>query len=500
MFERRQFLAWSAWAGGVWVLGDIAALADELAQDRKPGWPDHPFLRGNFAPVAQEIEELQPRIVGKIPAELNGVFVRNGPNPQFPPLRNYHWFDGDGMLHAVVLREGRASYRNRWIRTEGWKEERQAGRALYPSVLDPPDPAAFSAGGPRFKNTANTAVVWHHGKLLALWEGGPPTEIRLPDLDTIGLYTFQGKLQHPFTAHPKLDPATGELLCFGYNVLARPYLQFSVISPQGQIVSTRAIDLPRPVMMHDFAITQRYAVFLDLPYTFSMARAIRGQPPFRFDPDAGARIGIVPRGGEGPIRWLEIQPCYVFHTLNAWEEDDAVILVACRYLRFPEAVELSPRPAASDHAQPASDEAVLYRWRCDLKTGKVQEAALDDRSCEFPRIPDGLTGRRTRYGYCGRSGGEMFDGYLKYDLERQTSTVHLHGGRRMGGEGVFLPRPGAVQEDDGWLLTFVYDPDQDRSELTIVDARDLSAAPLARILLPVRVPYGFHGTWVPLDS
>ncbi|MCS6977271.1 MAG: carotenoid oxygenase family protein [Gemmatales bacterium] len=496
MLDRREFLAASAFAGGVWVLGQPGECRAEPVPSASQKWPRNYFLQGNFAPVSEEVTETELKVIGQVPKELHGVFVRNGPNPQFPPLRHYHWFEGDGMLHAVLLRDGKASYRNRWIRTEGWKEERQAGKALYPSFLDPLD----GTNPPRFKNTANTSVLWHHGRLLALWEGGPPTEVRLPDLETVGLYTFGGKLKHPFTAHPKVDPVTGEVLCFGYNLVAKPYLQYSVIAPWGQIISTTAIDLPRPVMMHDFAVTANYTVFLDLPEVFSLERALRGQPVLKFEPDAGARIGILPRKADGTtIRWFTIPPCYVFHTLNAWEEGDEVVVVACRTKQFPQSVEFAPPSDGSAHPNPQDSEAVLYQWRCHLKTGKVVEGPLDDRGTEFPRVNERLLGRRTRFGYCGRSGSEMFDGLVKYDLVKQTHLVHGHGAGRFGGEGVFVPRPDAKAEDDGWLMTYVFDRNTGKSELVVVDCRDFAAPPVARILLPVRVPYGFHGIWVDLS-
>lgn len=494
VLDRREFLAASAYAGGVWVLGELGECRAEPVPAPASKWPQNYFLQGNFAPVTEEVTEAELKVIGKVPAELNGLFVRNGPNPQFPPLRHYHWFDGDGMLHAVLLRQGKASYRNRWIRTEGWKEERQAGKALYPSLLDPP-----GGGPPRFKNTANTSVLWHHGKLLALWEAGPPTEVRIPELETVGLYTFGGQLKHPFTAHPKVDPVTGEVLCFGYSFLAKPYLQYSVISPAGRIVSTTPIELPRPVMMHDFAVTANYAVFLDLPEVFSLERAIRGGPPFQFEPEAGARIGILPRKADGSaVRWFSISPCFVFHTLNAWEEGDEVVVVACRSQKFPAVVEFTPPTNGSGHPNLQDSAAFLYQWRCNLKTGRVVEGPLDDRSTEFPRINERFMGRRVRFGYCARSGGEMSDGLVKYDLEKQTQSFHGHGAGRFGGEGVFVPRRDAVAEDDGWLMTYVFDRNTGRSELVIVDCRDFTAPPTARILLPVRVPYGFHGIWVPL--
>jgi carotenoid cleavage dioxygenase len=268
--SRRDFLGSSLFAAGLWIMGGRHSHAD--ATNPKPEWPKNPFLQGNFGPVHEEVTAEDLPVVGKIPSELDGMFVRNGPNPQFPPLGNYHWFDGDGMLHGVRIRDGKASYRNRYVRTDGWKEEKEASKAVYYGFLDPPDLKRLATGKPPFKNTANTALVWHNGKLLALWEGGPPHEIKVPSLDTIGPYQFGGKLKHAFTAHPKVDLTTREMLCFGYNPVAKPYVLYTVVNAQGQIVRTTPIDIPKPVMMHDCAVTQRHTLFLDLPEIFDFSQ------------------------------------------------------------------------------------------------------------------------------------------------------------------------------------------------------------------------------------
>lgn len=486
MMNRRDFLRYCTLTGGLWVLGNGAGLTCAAPDQGTSEWPDHPFLRGNFAPVQEEITADNLQVIGTLPPEMDGMFVRNGPNPQFPPLGNYHWFFGDGMLHGVRVQGGKASYRNRYVRTARWLEEHAAGKALYDTFQAPPEK----------RNRANTALVWHAGQLLALYEGGPPHRITVPELDTLGLYTFGDKLAHPFTAHPKLDPATGALLCFGYSVMTQPYLQYSVINAQGDIVSTTPIDLPRPIMMHDFAITPRYTLFMDLPMVFTINAGLRLQ----FAPDLGARVGILPRHGTGDtIKWFAVSPCWVFHTLNAYEDGDEVVLLACRSKQYPEVIGFAPRTSAhptDGKASAAANAPFLYRWRFNLQTGGTTEGPLDDIPTEFPRIHEALTGKSTRFGYCGRSGGEMFDGLIKYDLEKGTSAHHPHGQGRMGGEGVFVPRPDATGEDDGWLMTYVHDAVSGTSELVVVEARDFRSPPVARVLLPVRVPYGFHGSWI----
>jgi carotenoid cleavage dioxygenase len=491
---RRDFLQTVA-AGSLLTLGPAPSWAEADDAPKKLSWPKSPFLENNFAPVQEEITADALPVAGKLPAELDGLFVRNGPNPQFPPRGNYHWFDGDGMLHGVRIRGGKASYRNRYVRTAGWGEERQAGEALYRGLTDPPTVQARTAKM-TMKNTANTALVWHDGKLLALWEGGDPHAIKVPGLETVGPFNFNGKLKHPFTAHPKVDTVTGEMCFFGYRLFTAPYVFYGVINFLGELVHSVPVDVHRPVMMHDFAITERYSIFMDLPETFSMDRAVRGQMPFRFEPEFGARFGVLPRMGQrNEIKWFQAKPCYVFHTLNAYEEGDEVVLLACRMNEFPGSLMGGNVNSEGGIVKQASP--FLYRWRFNLKTGKTTEGPLDDVASEFPRIHDGYLGRKTRYGYAAREGGDMLSGLIKYDLAKGTSETHEYGKGRMGGEGVFVPRPGGSEEDDGWLVNYVYDQATNRSEMVVVDARDFQAKPVARVMLPARVPYGFHGTWIP---
>ncbi len=490
--NRRTFLKTASVVGAHALVGVESAFGGEA----KAG--GNPFLEGNYAPVHEEITAERLEVVGSLPDGMNGMFVRNGPNPQFPPKGRYHWFDGDGMLHGVRVQDGRASYRNRYVRTRGWQEEHRAGKALWTGMSEPPDVVRMARGLPPFKNAANTALVWHAGKLLALWEGGEPYEVTVPDLGTVGPYSFEGALKHPFTAHPKVDPVTGEMRFFGYQVVG-PALQYSVASPDGTILSTTPIELPRAVMMHDFAVTEQYSLFLDLPATFDLGRVLRGEPILKFEPDRGARIGVLPRLGKGTeVRWFETPACYVFHTLNAYEEDSTIVLIACRMNRFPDLLAMASPGAESDRQKRGeADVTTFYRWRLNLADGSIREEPLDDVPTEFPRINEGLMGRKTRFGYALKGQGE---GFVKYDLEKGTSEQHDHGSGRLGGEGVFVPRPGASAEDSGWIVTYVYDQANDRSEFVVVDAAEFEALPVARVLLPARVPFGFHGTWISGDK
>jgi carotenoid cleavage dioxygenase len=488
--DRRHFFHQAVLAGAAPLLRAHPGAAAEPAKV-PPGWPESAFLEGNFFPVHAETTATDLKVIGALPKELDGLFVRNGPNPQFAPKGRYHWFDGDGMLHGVRVRDGGASYLNRYVRTAGFEKEKDAGKALFGGLLDPPDLARAAAGKPLFKNAANTSLAWHAGKLLAQWEAGEPHHVRVPGLETVGAYTFGGKLTHAWSAHPKIDPETGEMIGYGYATRP-PYCRFSVVNPKGELVRTADVDLKHPTMMHDFAITANYAVFPEQPQTFDMARALRKQSPWHFDPKLPIRFGLVPRTGTDKPRWFEAETGYFFHTLNAYEDDGAVLVYACRYPRFPDALAFGPGGADKTPNRP-----VLYRWRLDLKTGAVKEGAIDDADSEFPRVNDARLGRKTRYGYAAEVDGVTVRAFRKFDLEKGTAVRHALGAGRSGGEGVFVPRPGATAEDDGWLVAFVHDAAANRGELLVLDARDFGAKPVARVPLGVRVPYGFHGTWIP---
>jgi carotenoid cleavage dioxygenase-like enzyme len=450
----------------------------------------NPYLDGNFAPVYKEITTDTLKVIGELPDDLSGMFVRNGPNPQWTPIGQYHWFDGDGMLHGVRISNGKATYRNRYVQTKGWKIEHEAGKAVWSGMLEPSqkdNPHNF------YKNAANTALIWHAGQFLALWEGGAPHVIKVPDLDTIGEYTYKSKLTSALTAHPKVDPVTGEMMFFGYS-FAPPYLEYSVVDPLGELLRTVPIDLPMGVMMHDFAITENYTIFMDLPLTFSPQRAQKGEPMMMFESDRPSRFGIVPRHGDNSnIRWFESPPCYVFHTLNAYEEGNEVVLIACRMSSTNVLITKDTQP------DPDGDIPRLHQWRFNLTTGKVREEMLNDIPAEFPRVNENFLGRQTRYGYAGKMAqGSMplFDGLIKYDHHNGKSQTHEFGRGRYGGEAVFVPFPNATSEDQGWLITFVHDTTEDTSELVVVNAQDVNAEPVARVLIPQRVPYGFHGAWI----
>jgi len=452
-----------------------------------------PYLQGNYTPVHDELDVDDLIVTGHIPEALTGAYLRNGPNQAFTPLGRYHVFDGDGMVHAVHLDAGRARYQNRYVESRGLVAERLAGHALFGGLgeLHLPEQAIIDEYG-MMKNTANTNVIRHGGRILALMEGGRPTELSA-DLATLGEYDYDGKLEGAMTAHPKWDPVTGELLFFGYGPFA-PFLRFHVADAAGTLVRSVDIDLPRPVMMHDFVATSGHVVFFDLPAVFDIDAMLSGGTPISWEPQHGSRIGVLPRDGAGAdVTWFELDPFYVFHFLNGWDDGDTVVVDGCRAPRMP--------IAFGDEVLTERVAPTLHRWTMDLATGTVTETQLDDREGDFPRINHHRSGLANRYGYIAsgpwKNDGVQFTTLVKYDLEAGTSQEHHYGGDVEAGEPTFASDPDGSAEDDGWLLNYVFDRAEGTSELVIVDARDIEGDPVARVQIPRRVPFGFHGNWMP---
>ena len=436
-----------------------------------------PFhLRGNYAPVTEEVEATDLAVIGQLPPELDGRYFRNGANPHSG--RSPHWFAGDGMIHGIRLRDGKAEwYRNRWVQTR---------------ALNEPKAKMIGADGSvdRTIGVANTHIVEHAGKILALVESSFPCELSA-ELDTIGVYDFDGKLESAMTAHPKICPVTGEMHFFGYGFMA-PHLTYHRVSAAGELVQTEVIDVPGPTMIHDFSITETHVLFMDLPVVFDFELAMKGGMPYRWDDEYGARVGVMPRGVEGvQPTWFDVDPCYVFHPMNSFDvagDDGAISHIVFDSAHYPELWRQGSTNFKND--------AALHRWTLDLTTRTTREEALDDRNIEFPRVAEDRVGLDNQFGYAVATFGEA-NSIVKYDLVEGTSTAHEFGSTRIPGEAVFVPRDGAKAEDDGWLLQYVYDKPTNSSEFVVLDAADVSAEPIARVPLPQRVPFGFHGSWIP---
>ncbi len=460
----------------------------------------NPYLGGLFGPVTEERTDDDLEVIGEIPADLDGVFVRNGPNPQFTPPGRYHWFDGDGMVHALRFQNGNASYRNRWIRTRAFDREADAVQPLFNGVME--NPAANPDLGLRLplKDTANTDLVYFRDRLLALWYmAGEPYAIDATTLETLGVDDFGGTRPCQVSAHAKVDEQTGEMLFFDYGPQP-PYMRYGVVGPSGQVTHLVDIDLPGARLPHDMAATEHYSILMDLPLINDPVALREGRHKIVFQSDQPARFGVIPRhGAAAEIRWFEADPCYVYHSVNAWEEGDEIVLDLCRVTK-PAPREGAVGPLAKMLSYLRLD-AHLYRYRFNLTTGVTTEGYLDDDNTEFPTMDTTRLGRPTRYAYTMRISEEptlLFDGVVKYDTQTGATDRHWFGPGRWGSEAPFAPRNDNVDraEDDGYLVSFVQDEAADRSEVVVLDAADLAAGPIARVLLRQRVPIGFHAAWV----
>ena len=445
------------------------------------------FREGLFAPVTEEVTAFDLPVTGRIPSELNGRYLRNGPNfMRGIDDTKHHWFLGTGMVHGVRLRDGRAEwYRNRWVRSKAVAEA--LGEMWREGPIHDRDFAA------------NTHILAHAGRILATVEDGAlPYEIS-DELNTIGPYDFAGTLPAGFAAHTKTDRQNGEVHAIAYSH-SQDDLQHIVIDKTGRVSHITEIAVRDKPMTHDFALTEKYVVLYDLPGTFSLDAAKAGTYPYIWNPAHEARVGLLSREDSSRrTRWFPVDPCYVFHTLNAYDDGDRVCVDVCRYAgRYDVSLMTGPGPVTLD------------RWIIDPVGGKVTLRSLSDRFFqEFPRVDDRLISRPHRYGYTtafqqlqdnvvapatvtGHTSGNVL---LKHDLESGAVEEHRfeHGA---AGEAVFVPVSPGAGEDEGYVMAYAHDLDGGRTDLVILAAQDFAGDPVARIHLPVRVPLGFHGSWI----
>ncbi len=487
-------------------------------------FPAHPNLEGGFAPIQMECDAPELVVKGEIPLALRGVFFRNGPNPQFAPSGDYHWFGGDGMIHGFYIEDGKVAYKNRYVRTVKWKQERRAGRSLF-SPFNPLENDA-SVQGMETDGLANTNILFHAGKLLALEEAHPPFELDPMTLESIGPWTFDGKLVGPMTAHPKVDPETGEMLFFGYNAdgLISERMAFHVVDKDGKLTRSETFNAPYAAMVHDFMVTREHVIFPIMPLTGSMERAMTGAPVYAWEPDKGVQIGIMPRSGTvDDLRWFQGDPAYVFHPMNAYTDQDKpsghkhsghkhsghkhsshkiVTCDVCEYEQAP----LFPTPDGAP-GDPSKAVPRLTRWTFDLgqNSDNYKTERLNDLACEFPRLDERFAASNYRYGYmaCASSPDKTiggFDGIGRIDHQTGKLEIYNLDDGCATNEPIFVPRTEDAPEGDGFLLANVYDAHRKASQLVILDAMNPEAGPLATAYLDHRIPFGFHGNWMPFGD
>jgi len=467
---------------------------------------DNIYLTNNFAPVRMEADAPDLIVEGEIPDGLNGVLYRNGPNPQYAPWsKHHHWFMGDGMIHALFIEDGKVRYRNRWVRTQKFEHEQRLGESVVATDFDDilnQDPRAEGIS----LNVANTNIVYHAGKLLALEEASPAVSMDPDTLETHGPWTFDGAYDGPMTAHPKFDPNTGEMVFFGAMAFGpgSPQVAYNVADAGGKLTTVDVIEAPYASMIHDFLVTDNYVGLPVMPATIDLERIMEGGPFIGWEPDKGNHIGIFKRSdGPGAIRWFTGDPSYVFHPLNAYEEDGKFIADVMRYNKLPLFDDVEGKPG--DAMTEATSKLVRWTFDLDGNSESYKEDELDDFTGDFPRLDERFAGKKHEVGFFATRTADLddmtgpFDTILVRNFKTGSSQCWTPGQGQFIQEPVFVPRSPDAAQGDGWLLTLTYNAADNLSDLVILDARNVTAGPVARAKLPTRVPYGFHGNWRPLS-
>ncbi len=468
---------------------------------------DHPFLSGHHGPM--RFEAIAPDLIvrGDLPRDLAGVFLRNGPDPLYPPREgDYHWFDGDGMVFGFTFEDGRVAMRNRWVRTEKFELERAAGKRLFGTFGNPmtSDPSVL---GKRY-NTANTNIIVHGGKLLALMEGAPAVELDPRTLDTLGEHDYDGTITTTFSAHPTIDHATGELLNIGSAIngpMGAAELRFDVIAADGSVTKREIIPVPHMALMHTFFVTQNWVVFPVIPIDTDLKRFMGGGPMTAWVDDRPTKIAIMPRTGTAAdVRWFEYDPRHMFHQGNVWEDEQGRIVAD---VAVANGTALFPNQAGVRRTHGETRQN-LRRWTIDPRanTATIHEETLNDRDIQFPRPDDRMMTRPTRQAFANinlnsRDGrAEGMDAVLRFDTVSGAEDIWHFGDGASSGELVFAPRIGSTEEADGYALTLVHRANAAVSELAVFAAKDIAAGPLALVEIPFRVPSGFHCNYYSADS
>lgn len=457
-----------------------------------------PYLQGNYAPVDKESDFTNEELTveGKVPDKLVGAFMRDGANVAFQPNHYVYPLDGDGMVHAVYFENGKVHYRNRWVETSHLKTERQFGRTIYGSVgklLEVPQEVIDAGGEPNpIRNTANTNVLYHGGKLLAMWEGGFPHLLN-NDLSTVGLYDYDGALQpgDALTAHPKICPDSGDLISCTQR-WDSPNYWVQIIGADGRHKQTIPVEFERKSIIHDLQITQNYIIIFYAPAFHSVEKAMKGEDPFSWEADLGSKIVAIPRDGSGNNLVFETDAFFSWHFCNGFEKGGKIIIdyVWINSIPFTQAqgtgVEKQPRR--------------MYRMTLDPKTKAVTNEQFSDVFCEFSRVDERRMGKDYRYGFAASTNRTWGDahGYNctgQFDFETGETRLWEYGEEANAGEPVHVPNPDSDREEDGWVMCYVYTPEEG-AFLSILGAGRVEEGPVAKVRIPARVPNGFHANWM----
>ncbi len=446
-------------------------------------------------------------IEGEIPQALQGTLFRNGPGLfEINGQKNHHPFDGDGMVCAIAFDQGRVHFRNRFVRTEGFLREQEEGKILYRGVFGTQKPGGWLANAfdLQLKNIANTNVIYWGGKLLALWEAAEPHRLDPKTLETLGKDYLDGLLEEgeSFAAHPRINPNDGNpiLVNFALKAGLSSTLTIYEFDQAGKLLQRQSRSIPGFAFIHDFAITENYYIFFQNPVSFNpfpFFLGFRGAGEcVKFQPDQPTKIVVIPRNSQEAVQILETQSGFVFHHANAFEKDGGICIDSICYASFP---EVEPNSDFRDVDFEALAPSKLWRFTLNLKQQKVERQLLEERCCEFPSVHPNYVGRPYRYLFMGaaqkQNGNAPLQTILKLDVTTGEKQFWSAGHQGFVSEPIFVPRPDTNQEDDGWVLTLVYDASKHRSDVVILDGRDLNQSPVARLHLKHHIPYGLHGSW-----
>ena len=467
---------------------------------------NHPYLNGAWTPLMEEVDATDLEVIeGAIPDDIDGIYLRNTENQIHQPLGRHHPFDGDGMIHQISFQNGKANYRNRFVKTRCFDAEQSAEQSLWGGLMDGPGTSlrpGFGAHG-SLKDSSSTDIVVHAGKAIStFYQCGEGYVLNPETLEPEGLAPWVPI--DGISAHPRVDENTGEMMFFNYSKFA-PYMHYGVVDKDHKLVHYVPIELPGPRLPHDMTFSENWSILNDLPVFWDEELLKRDIHAVRFHKDMPSRFALIPRHGDpSEIRWFEAAPTYVLHWLNAYEEGDEVIMDGY----FQEDPSPPPIAEAGEHGHlmayldEHSFKSRLHRWRFNLKDGTTTEEQLDDRIVEFGMINQQYSGRKYRYVYStfAKPGWFLFCGFIKHDLETgESETVTLDDGR-YASEAPFAPRVNSQSEDDGYLVSFIMDENSGTSECILIDAKNFEAGPVCRIKLPHKICSGTHSTWVSRDK
>lgn len=461
----------------------------------------HPYLTGAWKPNKKEYTATDMQVIGTIPKDIDGVYIRNTENPAHQAIGLYHPFDGDGMLHSVSFKDGKAEYRNRFVRTDGFEAEQKAGKALWQGIANKITDKTRKGWGAQgyIKDSSSTDVVVHAGKVMStFWQCGEGYLLDPYTLEPQGKQEWAP--EEGISAHPKVDLNTGEMLFFNYST-EPPYQHYGVVNDKNELVHYTPVPLPGPRLPHDMAFSKNYSILADFPLFWIPEIIPEKKYLPKYHRNMPSRFAILPRyGTEKDIKWFEASPTYVLHWMNAYEDGDEVVLDGY-YQDKPNPPPLKWWPRIAGKMMAGLDlqslQTRLHRWRFNMKTGEVKEGHLDDEILEFGTFNQRYAGVKNRYYYSvwNHPGRFLFSGLVKHDLETGKKTRYEFGKHRYGSEAPFVPRIGAKDEDDGYIVTFITDTKAKRSECVLLDAKDIEAGPVCRIMLPHKISSGTHACW-----